>query len=88
MRQKDKKFVDLFPEIKVASNLTRLQVTNETHFIVPIVTPPLGLLFLLTYYLLGILDTFFQQISIILEYSVDVFYGTRTLKSIDYSKNN
>ena len=30
----------------------------------------------------------FQQISKFLEYSMGVFYGIRTLKSIDYSKNN
>ena len=30
----------------------------------------------------------FQQISKFLEDSMDVFYGIRTLKSIDYSKNN
>ena len=30
----------------------------------------------------------FQQISKFLKDSMDVFYGTRTLKSIDYSKNN
>ena len=30
----------------------------------------------------------FQQILKFLEYSMDVFYGIRTLKSIDYSKNN
>ena len=53
MRQKDKKFVDFFPEIKVAIlrnfHVSRVRKTNETHFIVPIVTPPLGLLFLVTY---------------------------------------
>ena len=31
------------------------------------------------------LDTFFDKF---LEDSVDVFYGTKGLKSIDYSKNN
>ena len=30
----------------------------------------------------------FQQISKFLEDSMDAFYGIRTLKSIDYSKNN
>ena len=30
----------------------------------------------------------FQQISKFLEDSMDVFYGIRTLKSIDYTKNN
>ena len=30
----------------------------------------------------------FQQISKFLEESMDAFYGIRTLKSIDYSKNN
>ena len=30
----------------------------------------------------------FQQISKFLKDSMDIFYGTRTLKSIDYSKNN
>ena len=31
---------------------------------------------------------FFRQISKFLEDSVDVFYGTKGLKSIDYCKNN
>ena len=36
-------------------------------------------------FLLVRLDTFFNKF---LKDSMDVFYGTRTLKSIDYSKNN
>ena len=34
------------------------------------------------------LDTFFDKFQKFLEDSVDVFYGTRSLKSIDYSKKN
>ena len=42
--------------------------------------------FWLTYY--DQFRYFFQQIIKFLEDSVDVFYGTKGIKSIDYSKNN